>query len=261
MVKPLHSGRAAENGVFAASLAAMGYTAAPAVLEGARGFFTAGGGGYDDAIIRGKLGRPWTYASPGVSIKPYPSGALTHPAMSKMQELVLANDIRPADVERISVKTNRLLPENLTYHRPVTGLQGKFSMEFCLASILVLRRAGLPEFTDEVVNRADVRDMIGRIDYGAYSDEEAAAQKYTRLTTFIDMKLKDGRTLCARADVAKGSPGVPMSEDDIADKFRECAAFAGWPREHGEEAIITIRRLEDIRDVRSLTALLARPVQ
>jgi hypothetical protein len=41
-------------------------------------------------IIRGKLGSPWTFAAPGISIKPFPSGALTYPAMSKMQELVTA---------------------------------------------------------------------------------------------------------------------------------------------------------------------------
>jgi len=257
MVKPLHTGRAAENGYFSASLAAMGFTAAPTILEGARGFFSAGGG-YDPAIIRGKLGSPWTFAAPGISIKPFPSGALTHPAMSKMKELVVANDIDPGDVERVNIKTNRLLPENLTYHRPVTGLQGKFSMEFCLASILVLRKAGLAEFTDEVVAPPDVREAIGKIDYGVYSEEEANAGEYTRLTTFIDILLKDGRRISARADHAKGSPRMPMSDADVADKFRECAAFAGWPDARAEETIALISRLEEVQDVRSLTGLLVR---
>lgn len=259
MVKPLHTGRAAENGLFAASLAATGFTAAPDILEGPRGFFMAGGGGFDAAIIVGRLGNPWTFSSPGISIKPFPSGALTHPAMSRMQELVLGNNLSPEDIERITVKTNRLLPENLTYHRPVTGLQGKFSMEFCLASIVARRRAGLTEFTDEVVNRPDVQELIGKIDYGTYGDEEAKAQKYGRLTTFIDIQLRSGRTLSARADIAKGNPTIPMTDDDVADKFRECAAFAGWPAAHAEETISMIRRLEDVPDVRVLGRLLARP--
>lgn len=260
MVKPLHTGRAAENGCFSAVLAALGFTAAPTIFEGARGFFSAGGGGYDPAIIRGKLGSPWTFAAPGISIKPFPSGALTHPPMSKMRELVIANNIHPADVERVHVKTNRLLPENLTYHRPVTGLQGKFSMEFCLASILVLRQAGLGEFTDKVVARPDVQEAIGKIDYGVYSDEEAKSGKYTRLTAFIDIVLKNGRRISGRADIAKGSPEIPMSDAEVADKFRQCASFAGWPDTHAEAAIALISRLEDVRDIRSLTSLLARPV-
>lgn len=256
MAKPLHAGRAAESGVLAASLAALGVTAAPTIFEGPRGFFMAGSGGYDADVLRGRLGNPWSYVSPGVSIKPFPSGNLVHPAMCKLKELVLAHDIQPAQVERIAVKTNRLLPVNLTYYRPETGLQGKFSMEFCLAAILTLRRAGLAEFTDAVVNRPDVQESIRRIDYSVYSDAEAAAEKYVFLTTFLDIMLKDGRRFAARVDAAKGSPADPMSEEEVAEKFRECAAFAAWPGERAEKIVDLIGRLEELDDVRALTALL-----
>jgi 2-methylcitrate dehydratase PrpD len=258
MVKPLHTGRAAENGLVAASLAKMGYTAAPTVLEGARGFFMAAGGGYDAQMIQDKLGNPWSFATPGISIKPFPSGALTHPAMSKLQEMVVEHDIRPEQVGRIGIRTNRLLPENLTYHRPTTGLQGKFSMEFCLASILLLRRAGLAEFTDEVVNRPDIQEAISRIDYTAYSDKEAAENDYKPLTSFLDVVLKDGRRISARADVAKGHPSIPMTEDDVVNKFRECAAFASWPEDRSEKIIKAILELEKLARMADLTALLRR---
>lgn len=256
MAKPMHAGRAAESGVVAASLAALGVTAAPTIFEGPRGFFLAGSGGYDAGVLRGRLGNPWSYISPGVSIKPFPSGNLVHPAMCKLRELVLAHDIQPGQVERIAVKSNRLLPVNLTYHRPATGLQGKFSMEFCLAAILTLRRAGLAEFTDAVVTRPDVQEAIRRIDYSVYSDAEAAAEKYVFLTTFLDIVLKDGRRFAARVDAAKGSPADPLSDGEVAEKFRECAAFAGLPGERAEKIVDLIGRLEELDDVRALTALL-----
>lgn len=259
MVKPLHAGRAAENGLVAGSLAAMGFTAAPTVLEGARGFFRAGGGGYDAHKIHGKLGNPWTFAAPGISIKPYPSGALTHPAMSKLQEMVAAHDIRPGQIVRLAVKTNRLLPENLTYHRPTTGLHGKFSMEFCLASIVISRKAGLAEFTDAIVNRRDVQEVIGKIDYTAYGDDEAAANGYGRLTTFLEIVLQDGRKIAARADVAEGDPAIPMNDDEVANKFRECAAFADWPEQRSEQIIDAVRHLEKLANITDLTALLRSP--
>ena len=82
MVKPLHAGRAAESGVLAAEFSRLGFTATPHVLEAPRGFFRAAGGGYDDGAIRGKLGHPWTFVTPGISIKPHPSGSLTHPGMT-----------------------------------------------------------------------------------------------------------------------------------------------------------------------------------
>jgi 2-methylcitrate dehydratase PrpD len=77
MTKPFHAGHAAENGTVAVDLALLGWTAADDILEAPLGFFQAEGGGYDPGAIVGRLGRPWTLASPGVSIKPHPSGSLS----------------------------------------------------------------------------------------------------------------------------------------------------------------------------------------
>jgi 2-methylcitrate dehydratase PrpD len=256
MTKPMHSGRAAENAVFAASLAAMGFTSAPTILEGARGYFMTGAGRYDASQLVAKLGNPWGYVSPRVAIKPYPCGNLQQPAMDKLRELVVSHDIRPEQVERIAVKSHRLMPLNLTYHRPTTGLEGKFSMEFSLASILVLREAGLAEYSDEAVNRPDIQDAIRKIDYTVYSDEEAEAKGYTLLTTFLDVTLKDGRRFSARTDAARGSASLPLSEEEVADKFRGCARFARWPADRAEKAIALVLDLENVSDIRKLTALL-----
>jgi 2-methylcitrate dehydratase PrpD len=151
------------------------------------------------------------------------------------------------------------MPLNLTYHRPTTGLEGKFSMEFSLASILVLRRAGLAEYSDEVVNRPDIQQAIGKMEYTVFSDEEGEAKGYGLLTTFLDLTLQDGRTLSARVDAAKGSASLPMSEDEVARKFRECADFAQWPAEQSEKIIALVLGLEEVNDIRTLTRLL-RPV-
>jgi 2-methylcitrate dehydratase PrpD len=256
MVKPLHSGRAAENAVFAVSLAEMDFTSSPTILEGDRGYFMTGAGGYNADELVGKLGKPWNYVAKGVAIKAYPCGNLQQPAMDKLRDLVLEHDIKPGQLERLAVKSHRLMPLNLTYHRPVTGLEGKFSMEFSLASILVLRRAGLAEYSDEVVNRPDVQQAIGKIDYTVYSDEEAEAKGYTLLTTFLDIKLKDGRTFSARVDTAKGSASLPMTEDEVARKFRECAEFASWPGACTERIIDLVLYLEKVDDIRDLTRLL-----
>jgi 2-methylcitrate dehydratase PrpD len=256
MVKPLHSGRAAENAVFSAALAEMDFTASPTILEGDRGYFMTGAGGYNADELVGKLGKPWNYVAKGVAIKPYPCGNLQQPAMDKLRELVETHDIKPDQVERLAVKSHRLMPLNLTYHRPVTGLQGKFSMEFSLASILVLRRAGLAEYSDAVVNRPDIQEAIRKIDYTTFSDEEAEARGYTLLTTFLDIRLRDGRTYSARVDAAKGSATLPMSEEEVARKFRECAEYANWPGKRSEKIIDLVLRLEKVGDVRDLTRLL-----
>ncbi len=253
MTKSFHAGHAAEAGVFAADLAALGWTSAPGILEAPRGFFHAEGGSYDPAAIQNKMGKPWTFASPGVSIKPHPSGSLTHPAMGEMQRLIRENHIRAADVEEVYVGTNRNLPNALIHHHPTNALQAKFSMEFCMAILLVEGKAGLNEFTDAVVNRPDVQAMIRKVRF--VEDPEADAAGFDKMTSIIRVRLKDGRTLSGRADFAKGSPANPMSFDEVADKFRGCAAFASWPREKAEKIIAAVRNLEDVRDVRTITAL------
>ena len=143
MTKPFHAGHAAENGTVAVDLAALGWTAAPDILEGPLGFFQAEGGGFDPGSIVNRLGKPWTFASPGVSIKPFPSGSLTHPAMGEWLAMIRKYDIKPADVEKIDIGTSHNLTTTLYHHRPTTGLEGKFSMEFGLSILVLDRKAGL----------------------------------------------------------------------------------------------------------------------
>lgn len=255
MTKPFHPGRAAESGVLAAELVKLGWTAAPDALEAKRGFFNAAGGGYDAQAIHGRLGKPWTFAMPGVSIKPHPSGSLTHPGMGVMLDLILKHDIRPAAVVRVRVGTNRHMPNTLIHRRPKNELQAKFSMEFCMAILLLERKAGLAQFTDAVVNRADVQRMIGKIDFGVHPEAEAAG--YEKMTTIIDIELVDGRRVGGRADFGKGSPAHPLSDDEVAGKFRECAAWGGLPAANTEKIIERVFGLEKLSHVRDLTRWLA----
>lgn len=256
MTKPFHAGRAAEAGIIAADLADAGWTAAEGILESPRGFFQAHGGGFSLEALSGRLGDPWTFADPGISIKPHPSGSLTHPGMTRMMELILEHDIRADEVEQVKVGTNHNMPNALIHHRPTDELQAKFSMEFCMAILLLRRRGGLVEFTDEVVNSPDVQEMIRRVEFGVHPEAEAAG--YDKMTTIIDIRLRDGRTISGRADFGKGSPANPMSYDEVAEKFFGCAEFAGWDRDRAAQVVETVRDLESLESVRNLTALVAK---
>jgi 2-methylcitrate dehydratase PrpD len=251
MTKPFHAGHAAESGIVAADLAMLGWTASDQILEAPRGFFHAAGGGYDPEAL--KLGQPWTLASPGVSIKPYPSGSLTHPAMTALLGLIREHAIKAEQVERVDVGTNRNMPNALIHHQPTDSLQAKFSMEFCMAALLLYGRAGLSEFTDEVVRRPEVQAMIQRVRFGVHPEAEAAG--YNKMTSIIDIRLKDGRVVRGREDFAKGSPAKPMSYAEVAAKFEDCCRFAKWPEAKSQAIIEAVRKLEELADVRTLTAL------
>ena len=254
MTKPFHAGRSSESGIVAAQFASYGWTAAPTILEAPRGFFSAAGGGYDEASIHGKLGAPWTFSNPGVSIKPHPSGSLTHPGMTEMLRLIRVNDIKPEDVKRVRVGTNSNMPNALIHHRPTNELQAKFSMEFCMAILLLEGRAGLNEFTDEVVMRPDVQAMIEKVDF--VIDERAEAAGYHLMTTYIDIELADGRSISGKADFGRGSPAMPMSYEEVAEKFLECAEFAKWDGARAREVVDRVAEFEKLDDVRGLMSLL-----
>jgi 2-methylcitrate dehydratase PrpD len=254
MTKPFHAGRAAENGVVAAEIAALGFTASPNGLEADRGFFRAAGGGYDANAIDGKLGNPWTFHSPGVSIKPHPSGSLTHPGMAVMMDLIRKNDIKPQQVKRVAVGTNHNMPNALIHHQPKNELQAKFSMEFCMAILLLERKGGLEQFTDEVVNRPDVQAMIAKVNFGVHPEAEAAG--FDKMTTIIEIELDDGRVIKGQADFGKGSPANPMSDDELAEKFRQCASWGGLKKDAIEEVLKLLWKIDELRDVNELTKLL-----
>jgi 2-methylcitrate dehydratase PrpD len=255
MTKPFQAGHAAESGLASVELVALGWTAAEQILEAERGFFHAFGGSFDPGAIMDRLGRPWTFASPGISLKPYPSGSLAHPAMTELARLIEVNKLQAAQVEKLDVGANHQMTTTLLHHRPKNGLEAKFSMEFCMAILLLRGKAGLSEFSDQVVQRADVQEMIGRVNF--YVDPQAESAGYDKMTSLLRIHLKDGRNINGRAEFAKGSPANPMSFDEAADKFRGCAEFAEWPKDKTEKLIIYVTALDSARDVRTLSPLLS----
>jgi 2-methylcitrate dehydratase PrpD len=101
--------------------------------------------------------------------------------MTEMLRLIRERHITPDQAERVTVGANRNFPNALIHHRPKDNLQAKFSMEFCMASLLLFGKAGLNEFTDAVVNRPEVQAMIARVDFGV--DPAAEAAGYNKMTT------------------------------------------------------------------------------
>jgi 2-methylcitrate dehydratase PrpD len=206
-------------------------------------------------MIEGRLGAPWTFESPGVSIKPHPSGSLTHPAMGAFLDLVLREDLRPDDVRRIRVGTNRHMPNALIHHRPTNELEAKFSMEFCLAILLLERRAGLTEYRDEVVNRRDVQDMISRVTFEA--DPAAEEEGFREMRSLITVELGDGRSLHTQADFGKGSPANPMPDAELIEKFTACLDWGGIDSNVADEVADRVLSLESQPSIRMVVAPLA----
>jgi 2-methylcitrate dehydratase PrpD len=223
MTKPLHVGRAAENGVTAAILASKGFEADPDALDGRWGFAQVTAGGYDEAKLSQGFGRTWSIVEPGVSIKPYPSGILTHQAMDAMLKLVTDHDLRPEQAKTIRFCAGKNILEPIRYPFAENHLQAKFSMAALLSMMVLSRRAGRLEFSDAYIRSAAFADMQRRI--VVVNDPAIDAMGYDRIRSRIEVLTQDGRTLVQWADERyRGGPMLPMSDREVEDKFAACTA-------------------------------------
>ncbi len=256
MVKPLHMGRAAENGIVSAELAASGYEGHPDALESHKGFFHAFAGGFDPAKIQGKLGRPFSILDPGVSIKPYPCGVVGHPAMDAMKALAVEHELRPEDVVHVRVSTgsNVLPPKGpLRYKKARTGLEGKFCVPFQMAAMMIRRKAGGGEFSDEFVQSPLVQEMMDRVE--AVIDPGIDALGRDKIVSVIEVQLRDGRVLRGRSsEHYRGGPRNPLTREELAEKFSDCVSGILKP-DQAMNLMKSIESLEGLDSVRKLVEM------
>ncbi len=255
MTKPLHVGRAAENGVTAAMLAKRGFTADPTALDGRWGFLQVLGGGYSEEKLSQGFGKTFTIVSPGVSIKPYPSGIVTHQSMDAMRNLVLEHDIQPEQVDKIDFYAANNILEPIRYPIAKNHLQAKFCMNALLAMLVLRRQAGAKEFTDEFVSSDPMQDMQKRI--SLHLDPEIEAMGFDRIRSRIVLQTKDGKTFEKWADERyRGGPSNPMTNGEVEEKFRVCAQ--GLLDEESQKALIaSIWAVDTLADSAALTDWMA----
>jgi len=222
MTKPLHVGRAAENGVTAALLARAGFSANEEALDGKWGYLTIAGPGGEPELVRERFGKPLTMLDPGVSIKPYPSGVLTHPSMDALLHLMRDENISADDIESITLNAGSNVLGPIRFRIAKTELEGKFSFAFLLAAIALRGRAGKAEFTDEFVSSADCQAMQQRIE--TRFEQEIEDMGWDKIRSRIDLVTRDGRTFQRWANEAyRGGPDYPLSDVELEGKFRDCA--------------------------------------
>ncbi len=252
MTKPLHVGRAAQNGVMAAELAARGHTGGTDALESPWGFFRVFtmGAGWDPSRLVGALGNPPSIVSPGVSLKPYPCGSLGHPSMDAMLKLVETHDVKSEQVRAVRFRAGSNILNPLRYPTANSELEAKFCPAFMMASLVLRRKAGIHEFTDEFVRSAPVQEMMKKVT--TVRDAKIEARGFDRMRSIIEVDLTDGRTLVEEADERyRGGPEKPFTREELHGKFADCASLVLQPSAITDtlERLETLEQVSNIRDV------------
>ena len=254
--KPLHAGHAARCGVEAALLAAAGFTSNPRALEHGDGFGSTYGAGntlaWDHAVAG--LGAPHEIVEPGVGVKRFPACASTHQALDATLALAGEHAIDPASVEAVECAVHYLAPHQLIYDRADTGLQGKFSMPYCVSVALLDRAVGFAQFDDDRVRRADVQAFMPKVRmiiHPAQTTRECLPTRFSEVT----ITLKDGTRLERRVSQAKGQPKNPLTDGELEAKFRDCAMRV-MPVARVDTLLGQLEAIETVADVSSLARLL-----
>jgi 2-methylcitrate dehydratase PrpD len=227
MTKPFHAGKSAHAGIIAARLAEAGFTANTDALEHPQGFLSAvSPENHPDRTSDTKLGDDWAIIAHGLSIKKYPACYGTHRAIDAMLDLVGSHPVKPDDVQKISVHFGSFTSKILRNRQPDTGLAAKFSMEFAMASGVIAKRVGLGELTDPFVQRADVQDMMRRVERDL-TDEADAANPGASPFEQVRIQLKSGQVLESEKVIrARGHAERPLSDSQLYEKFADCLAAA-----------------------------------
>lgn len=250
MTKPLHSGLTARNGVTAAMLAQRGFTADSNILEGKLGFCNVfyGVGHYELANIGASISHPFDYVS-SIRIKKYSCCGQNARPIDAMLALANDHDIRPEQVAHVECGINPSVMNILVYSNPTTGLEGKFSLEFCLAVALLDRKVVLGDFTDERVNDPRVREVIRKI--SKYPDRTVPHSGGRG--PIVTVRLLDGREYSRRIDMGEDQPWpAPTQEEKIA-KYRDCAKRV-LDDQKIEACLKLIQNLEEVKDIRQVIA-------
>jgi 2-methylcitrate dehydratase PrpD len=228
-------------------------TASDSALDGRQGYLAAFSGATLEAAALDGLGRRWELTASGIAVKPYPSCALTHSAIDALVELRARHRIDAASVAAVEVSVNAVVPDVLRHAQPATGLERKFSMQFCAAAALARGPLGLGDFADGPVPDAATRDLMGRVrmTVDPTLPDGLEQNAWTRVT----VRLADGTTFEEKPRGASGHPTTPLTDAELRTKFLACATPV-IGADAAEGVADQIAHLEDIPDIRALTSRL-----
>jgi 2-methylcitrate dehydratase PrpD len=247
--KPIHPAWAAHGALVAARLASLGAEGPPGVLEGRFGLYHA----FVDTRIDlepqlADLGERWE--TPRIAFKPYPACHFIHGSLGATGSLL--GEVDPDDIEDVLVTVpeagvSLVLEPAESKVAPRTDYEGKFSLQYSTAAMLVHGRVGLATYTPEALADERVLDLARKVRYETkeYASYPAAFPGGVRIA------LRDGRTLEADFPHQLGAPENPMSAEQVQAKFRENAALAGDSFEELEEAVLGLESRDDLNVVLS----------
>ncbi|MBK5204081.1 MAG: MmgE/PrpD family protein [Polaromonas sp.] len=226
MTKPLHAGRAAACAIEAVRLSMLGLTSAPDVFEHPAGYLNAlsPAGRVERTRPATDLGKTLRILETGLSIKRYPVCYSGHRVIDGVLAIAERENLQPRQVRRVRVTIGAAQASMLRNHRPQTGLEAKFSVEFAVAAALVARQVGLTQLSDSFVDRDDVRGLLDKVIVDI-TERPCPIDPAFSFADRVVIDLVDGRSFDS-GDIrfALGNAKLPLDAAGLRQKFMDCIA-------------------------------------
>jgi 2-methylcitrate dehydratase PrpD len=255
MVKRLHAGQAAKNGVLAADLAAAGFVGPERPLEGPFGFCRVfAPDDADFAALSNGLGTDFAIAD--TYIKPYSCCGALHGVIRAAEQLRADHDVDLADVDSVVIGTTDHGRQK-SQPRPVDIMTTQYSLE----SAVVLGLQGLAgdptSFRPEVVTTGEAGRLLERMD--VIVDAEADSHFPESLDSRVTVRLRDGSTLSAYGvGHAQGDRNLKPDQrwETAVVKFHRLTA-AQVPSDKRDQVVQLVGNLAEGATTDGLVSLLA----
>jgi len=219
MTKPLHGGHAADVGAMAAMAASKGVTGALEILEGEVGFGAAMS--VDPDWSKATRGLGTDYHINHVTFKNHGCCGHTFPAIDAVLAIKQQYGITHKDVKRIRLASYKAGLDIIDNETPEGEYQAKFSIQYTVAHALVHGSVRLNAFLADRMNDPDVRALMKKIEVVA--DPELSKGYPVQRAAQIEVETNDGRTLRHFQPTRKGDPEMPLTDEELEDKFLELA--------------------------------------
>jgi 2-methylcitrate dehydratase PrpD len=259
MTGPFHAGHAARNGVEASILAHKGFTSHEGILEMPTGFynvFTGIRSPVPEETINEQLkalGNPWNILSPGLMFKAFPCAHTSNYGAYAATEIKKKHTFDWREISVIEFRQSARM-QAISVRIPVTGLEGKFSLGYCMVRGLIDGQVKIDDFTDDKVREPSVRQLMDKIKW-VYLEPKPGERPFSAQE--IVVKLNNGKTISYMVEHSRGEPENPLSDGEFDAKYNGCASYAGFDKEAATRIKELVLKLEKVKKASQLTRLIS----
>lgn len=247
MVKRLHSGRAAQSGVYAAQLAADGFTGILDVLEAPYGgYLTTYSGQPNPSRLTDGLGKTWETLN--VGYKPHASVTSIHSALDALSELMQEHGLKADDITKVETGLSPMTHVHCAWEYKAQGVTAaQMNLYYGMAVIALDGAAFTEQFREARLSDPRILDFITRLSAHVDPEIEKMGAPF-RHASRVKITARNGKVFEKLSLHRRGSPENPLSPEEVVHKFRNVIAPC-MDNSAAENIITTVGRFETLTDI------------